>query len=94
MADEVSNIEQPGVRAMVDNLMSRGDVLTPEKIVDGCVELLGYVFLKDENRQELIEQIRNSGEVSTRNPEDVMFAEKIILRTMSMVGSTREYQFA
>ena len=55
---------------------------------------MGHVNIRDENRELLIEQLRNSGEIRTNNPEDRMFAEKVILRTMKMIGSTREYQFA
>ena len=94
VADEISNIEQEGVRAIVDELLSRADVLTPEEALNGCLELMGHVNIRDENRALLIEQLRNSGEIRTNNPEDRMFAEQVILRTMKMIGSTREYQFA
>ena len=94
VADQVSNIQQPGVRAMVGALMERQTVLAPEAVVDGCLELMGHARLHETNRQHLLNQIRAGGEVSTVTPEDRRNAERVILWTMKMIGSTREYQFA
>jgi hypothetical protein len=94
VADQVGNIDQPGIKAIVEKLLDSGPVLQPEAIVDGCLELLGQVWLESENRQNLIQQIRQHGEVHTENPEDRLDAEETILRTLRMIGSTREYQFA
>jgi uncharacterized protein (DUF1800 family) len=94
VADQVGNIDQPGIKAIVEKLLDSGPVLQPEAIVDGCLELLGQVRLESENRQNLIQQIRQREEVRTENPEDRLDAQKTILRTLRMIGSTREYQFA
>ena len=93
VADELSDTSKPGVRAMVDNLLSRRGEFTPGELVDGCLELLGYFELKDQTRTDLIEQVARAGEIRTDNPEDRMFAEQLMLRTLKMIGATREYQF-
>jgi uncharacterized protein (DUF1800 family) len=94
VADEVGDIAQPGVRAIVDRLLNQGPALEAETIVDGCLELLGQLRLEPANRQQLIDQTRRSGTVRTDTPQGRRAAEEVILRTLKMIGSTREYQFA
>ncbi len=94
VADQVSDISKPGVRAMVDALLSRGKTISPEAAVEGCLELMGHVQLNEETRQHIVEYVRRSGELRADNPEERMFAEQVILRAMKMIGASREYQFA
>jgi hypothetical protein len=78
----------------VDRLLIQGPALEAETIVDGCLELLGQLRLEPANRQQLIDQTRRSGTVRTDTPQGRRAAEEVILRTLKMIGSTREYQFA
>ena len=40
-ADQMGNVNLPGVRAIIDRLRAEGPTLSPERLVDGCLELLG-----------------------------------------------------
>jgi len=98
VADQVSDIQQPGVRAMVDTLLDRTVELDPVTVIDGCLELLGHVRLHDKNKDHLAGEIRSMLEqrsgMMAGSPEDRQAAEKTVLHTMKMIGSSREYQFA
>jgi len=94
VADQVGNIHQPGIRAIVNALLARGPVLTAEAVLDGCLELMGHIRLTDTTRQQLIQQVRKGGEISTDTLDDRRAAQEVMLRTLKMIGSTREYQFA
>ena len=94
VADQVGNLQQPGVRAMIDALLDRGPIIEPEFVVDDCLELMGQLRLHENTRRKLVEQARGVGRIRTDNPEDRQTAEQVLLRTMKMIGSTREYQFA
>ena len=94
VADQVSNPQRPGIGAIVTELLDRNPVLEPEAAVDGCLELMGELRLNDETRQQLVAQARRNGPVRTDSPEDRGAAQDVLLRTMRMIGSTREYQFA
>jgi len=94
VADQVTNLRQPGVRAIVDTLLARGTVLSPEAVVDGCLELMGQLRLNAATRQPILEQVGSAGPVRTDTPEACEAAQETILRAMRMIGSTREYQFA
>lgn len=98
VADQVGNVQQPGVRAMVDALLDRTEELDPESVIDGCLELMGHARLHEKNREHLASQVRDlldqrSGFVAG-SKEERGSAENIILHTMKMIGSSREYQFA
>ena len=94
VADQVSNPEQPGIRAIVNELLERKPQLEPECIVDGCLDLMGQLRLHEKTRQHLLDQVSRTGPVRTDNPQDRQLARDVVLHTMRIIGSTREYQFA
>ena len=90
VADNLGDAGHAGVRNMVDILLAREpDAAGPDpiEIVDGCLELLGYVVLREDNRAALIGQAGQA----LRDGAD---AESVVLNALRMIGSTREYQFA
>ena len=98
VADQVSDIAQPGVRAMVDTLLDRVVELDPVSVINECLELLGHVRLHEKNKEHLAGEIRSmldqrSGLVAG-STEERLSAEKTVLHTIKMIGSSREYQFA
>ena len=94
VADQVSNPEQPGIGAIVNELLDRDPLLDPEVAVDGCLELMGQLRLHEKTRQHLLAQVGRIGQTRTDNPKDRQAAREVILGTMRIIGSTREYQFA
>jgi uncharacterized protein (DUF1800 family) len=89
-ADQVGNVNLPGVRAIVERLRAQGPTLTPEQLVDGCLKLLGHYELAEETRRELVALARAEGEIQTG-------AEKFPQRATQMLQSivaTTEYLFA
>ena len=88
VADELGNPSHRGVRDIVDALVERPQGgLDAASIVDGCLELLGCVALRDDNRTALVAQAAELLE----NGADL---ESAILNALRMIGSTREFQFA
>ena len=87
VADELGNPSHQGVRDIVGALLERESGLDAGGIVDGCLELLGCVALRDDNRTALVAQAAELLE----NGADL---ESVILNALRMIGSTREYQFA
>ncbi len=87
VADELGNPAHSGIRSIVDRLTAGGESLGAADIVDGCLELLGWVILRDDNRAALVAQAAEALEGGAA-------PEQVILNTLRMIGSTREYQFA
>jgi uncharacterized protein (DUF1800 family) len=89
-ADQVGNVNLPGVRAIIERLRAQGPTLSPEGLVDGCLELLGGYKLAEETYNELVALARNSGELKT-DAED--FPRRVAQMLQSIVATT-EYLFA
>lgn len=89
-ADQMGNTDLPGVQAIIARLGSQGSTLSPEQLVDGCLDSLGAYELPDETRDELIEHIKQGGEVSTAAAD---FPGKVT-QMLQLLVSTQEYQFA
>ena len=85
VADNLGDATHPGVRAIVETLADRNPDAT--NIVDGCLDLLGNVILREDNRNALVAQ----AEAALNERAGV---EAVILNALRMIGSTREYQFA
>jgi hypothetical protein len=89
-ADYLGNGNLPGVRDIVARLRAEGSTLTPERLVDGCLELLGGYKLADETRSELVTLARSEGEILTGEEK---FPQRVSQMLQSIVATT-EYLFA
>ena len=89
-ADQVGNTSLPGVRSIINNLTSRGPVLSAEGLVDGCLDMLGAYELADETRTQLLALAESEGEVRTGTKE---FDGRVGQMLQSIVATT-EYLFA
>ena len=89
-ADQVGNTDLPGVRAIIDRLSSEGPTISPERLVDRCLEMLGAYELAEETRGKLVAHAQRQGEMGT-GTED--FAQRVGQMLQLMVA-TQEYQFA
>jgi uncharacterized protein (DUF1800 family) len=89
-ADYMGNITLPGVRDIITRLRAEGPTLSPERLVEGCLELLGGYRLAAETRSELVELARNAGELRTDAPD---FSRRVAQMLQSIVATT-EYLFA
>ena len=89
-ADNVGNVNLPGVRTIINRLQSEGSTLSPERLVDGCLELLGAYELAEATHSELVSLARGDGEIRT-DAED--FSRRVTQMLQSIVATT-EYLFA
>ena len=89
-ADQVGNVNLPGVRDILARLRAEGPTLSPERLVDGCLDLLGGYKLAEETRSELVTLARNGGELQTGAAD---FSQRAAQMLQSIVATT-EYLFA
>ena len=93
VADSFSNAEMPGIKSIINRLGSR-DTLTPDEMVDDCLELLGAVRINDETREQLLTHVRSGGEISRGSTEEETRAfGKRVTEVLQLIAATREYQF-
>jgi uncharacterized protein (DUF1800 family) len=89
-ADQIGNTNLPGVRAIINRLRAEGPTLSPERLLDGCLRLLGHYELPEETRSMIVEHLQKGGELRT-STED--FAQRVG-QTLQLIVATQEYLFA
>ncbi|MBM3225025.1 MAG: DUF1800 domain-containing protein, partial [Candidatus Tectomicrobia bacterium] len=95
MARELSNVQNPGVRAIITRLAATaGGPLTPTQLVDQCLDLLGPLDVDPPTRAALIDFAARDGDLhlATHQPGDT--AEQRVGNMLRMIVSTREFQLA
>ncbi len=94
-AQEISDVSKPGVRAIIERLANdNGGVLSPEELVDRCLDLLGLTPASEDTRVSLIEYARMHGSVDLRGHQQGDEAEQRVGEVLRLVASSREFQLA
>ena len=73
----------------IDRLGSEGPTLSAERLVDGCLELIGNYELLADTHTMLMSHVQEGGPLQTDAPE---FAERVG-QMLQLIVSTQEYQF-
>jgi hypothetical protein len=93
VAGLVGDPSLPGVRAIIDRLKAAG-TLSPDALVDGCLDLLGPVEVEAGTRRELVAQATEWGPLSWGSEVAAKAADKRVGEMLQLIVATREYQFA
>jgi len=96
VAQELSSLDKPGVRAIIDRLAGANDgVLTPEQLVDQCLDLLGPVAVEDNTRAALVDfAAAGGGALNLSGHQAGDAAEQRVSNILRVIASTREFQLA
>ena len=96
-ADQVGNLELPGVRDIVERVSTASDsndasgsAVSASEVVDRCLDLLGGYELAEITRDQLVEHVGRGGELT---PGAADFSQRVG-QTLQLIVSTQEYQFA
>ena len=89
-ADFVGDVNYPGVRQILDRLAAAGPTISAERLVDGCLEMLGHYELPGETREMLATLAGKGGTLHTDTDE---FRERVS-ETLQMIVATKEYLYA
>ena len=89
VTDQLGDANKPGVQNIIDRLGVKGEPFNPEELVDGCLEQLGFVWVADETRRQLVDKAQRYGRIL---PGGEQFSHQVAL-TLQMISMTKEYQF-
>ncbi len=92
-AEKIGDPSLPGVRAIIDRLKAKG-ALSPDQLVEGCLDLLGPLVIRDDTRQELAAQAKEWGQISWDSKSNAEQADTRTSQMLQLIVATREYQFA
>jgi len=94
-AKELADVGSPGVRAIIERLATEnGGTLSPEGLVDRCLDLMGPIPVASDTRASLVEFAVHKGDVTLTGHQAGDDAEHRVGDMLRMVASTREYQRA
>ena len=83
---QFSDTTKPGVNSMIDRIASSNGNLSPDDLVESCLDILGPMPVSEKSRDELVQQAADEkGNQTTENRIRAM---------LQMIVSTREYQMA
>ena len=94
-AKELGDVLNPGVRAIIERLAAEnGGVLSPERLVERCLDVLGPITVSDHTLASLVRFAAKEGDVhlAGRQPGDT--AEQQIGHVLRLIASTKEFQLA
>ena len=92
--EQLGNTDQPGIRDIINRLSAEGTSLSPEELIDGCLDLLGPIMLNDRTREILVDRARLAGDFRFGTPaEKTEFAQRVG-DTLQFIGAAPEFQLA
>jgi Protein of unknown function (DUF1800) len=92
VAEKVGDTSLPGVQAIISRLKQRGS-LSPEQLVDGCLDQIGPVEVGADTKQELLSQAKEWGQITWDSDSNAKIADQHAAEMLQLIAATREYQF-
>ncbi|MED5568336.1 MAG: DUF1800 family protein, partial [Chloroflexota bacterium] len=89
-AGEMGTIKSTGIRSIIKRLSAEGPTMSAERLVEGCLEMIGGYGLMEETRSLLLNHVGEAGDLDTSSDE---FAQ-LVGQLLQLIVSTQEYQFA
>ncbi len=94
VANRVGDLSLPGVQRIVERLGDGTEFISPSNFVDGCLELMGSIWVEEATREALTSHVERGGQLGRDTEEErTVFAERVS-EVLQLIASSREYQFA
>ena len=94
-AQQFEDVNKPGVKTMIEGLLADGGgVISPERLVDGCLEQMGAFTVSQESRSALIELAAKGGELQPSTDGPDVQAQRRVAEMLRMVAATPDFQRA
>ena len=94
VADRVGNTDLPGVRSIVERVAGGDSAITPEALVDRCLEMIGPIEVSDDTRTELVTHAEDEGPLAWGTGDEYEVSSRRVGEMLSLIAATTEYQFA
>ena len=91
---QFSDVDRPGVRSIIDRIRAQGPTLTPQHLVEACLDQIGPIEVGEGTRQELIAHASSGGEVRFGTDEEDRLAVEQVKSVLQLIVSSPEYQLA
>ena len=92
VSDRLSDTALPGVKKIISKIADCDGTMSPEELVEKCLEQMGPLPVKEKTREELVSHANEQGNITW----DEKSYEQSAVRAsemLALIASTREYQF-
>ena len=91
---EMGDVNQPGVRAIINRVKARSQTLGPRDFVSACLEEVGSLTLSEGTFDQLRIYAESQGDLRFDRPDLAACSEQRVAEMLQLVVATREYQMA
>ena len=92
--EHIGNLNSGGIHDIVDRIKSHSEEISPDKLVDICLDLLGNMEIDATTRKSFLEFATNLGNLNFDNQNSDLESSEKITHMLQLIVSCREYQFA
>ena len=93
-SNQVGDLDKPGIRRIIERLTADGNQMTPDVLVDSCLELVGPLAVGPERRDYLLAHVHLGGEIRFATDAEKQAFGARVARLLELIVSSREFQFA
>ena len=91
----LGNVGAPGVQSMIEGVWSSGeDTISPEGLVDACLDQLGARTVPEDTRASLLDFASKGGDLEVAGPEPDEAGQHRVAEMLQLVAATTEFQRA
>jgi len=92
-SDLVGDLTRPGMKDIIARVKAQG-ILSPEELVDTCLDLIGPLEVTSNSRQELVSHAQKNDILSWDTTKASESSEKKVVGLLQLIVALREYQYA
>ena len=93
--EHLGDADQPGVREMIDRIMVGGSrVISPERLVDNCLEQMGSISVSQETRSALLKFASKGGDLQVSPAEPDKADRQRVAEVLGLAAASIEFQRA
>ena len=89
-----ADVGRPGVRSMISRIESQWDGVSPQGLVDICLDQIGPISISGETREELVNHAIADGELGSEREDSARAASDRIKEMLQIIVGTHDYQLA
>ena len=93
-ANQMGDTSRPGISSIIERIRDRGQSISPESLVDACLDLAGPLTVDESTRQELIRHAATQDEIRFGSEEERRSSSAKVGEILQLIVATREYQLA
>ncbi len=91
-SEQFANADKPGVRDIILRIKADRDTVSPQRLVDASLDLMGSLDMSQATKQELLSHAMSQGDLRFGSDDEDKVSAQRVREMLQLIVSTREYQ--